>query len=316
MKRHRLVLVGGDGAQLRVSGDQLAELLAALKEGSSLALRFQVEGISNPPGPRPRWLEACTSQMITGLHAGSAVLELEAPTLEEAAPEVFGGTGQISLLEQEEPLAPPGSTALDLFAAVLREIQQGDRPNLRADRPLLEGCLRFARVPTGAFTGISLGPLDAAGPTVALNASDIPLLEELVLQTPLPQTIRFTGKFDTISSTRPSVTLLSDDGEKIQARLPASVTMEDLRALFGQRVVVAGVAEFRPSGRIQQIGISQIQPAHGDDELFSEAPRAWGSMPVFTPAVQGPGSGVATFFGTWPGDETDDELITALAAIR
>jgi hypothetical protein len=50
--------------------------------------------------------------------------------------------------------------------------------------------------------------------------------------------------------------------------------------------------------------------------LSSEAPNAWGSMPVFTPAVQGPGSGFATFFGTWPGDETDAELITALAAIR
>jgi hypothetical protein len=158
--------------------------------------------------------------------------------------------------------------------------------------------------------------VDAEGPTVTLHASDIPLLEELVLQTPLPQTIRFTGRLDTISSTRPSVTLLSDDGDKMQARLPSSVTTEDLRALFGQRVVVAGVAEFRPSGRIQQIAINQIQPAHGADELFSETPRAWGSMPVFTPAAQEPGSGVSTFFGTWPGEETDDELITALAAIR
>jgi hypothetical protein len=290
LKRHRLVLEGGDGAQLRISGDQLAELLAALMEGARLALRYQVEGISNPPGPRPRWLEACTSQVITGLHAGSAVLEIEAPTLEEAAPEVFGASGQISLLQPDEPLAPPASTALDLFAAVLQEIQQGDRPTLRADRSLLEGCLRFARVPSGAFTGISLGSVDAEGPTVTLHASDIPLLEELVLH--------------------------SDDGDKMQARLPSSVTTEDLRALFGQRVVVAGVAEFRPSGRIQQIAINQIQPAHGADELFSETPRAWGSMPVFTPAAQEPGSGVSIFFGTWPGEETDDELITALAAIR
>jgi hypothetical protein len=68
---------------------------------------------------------------------------------------------------------------------------------------------------------------------VALNASDLPVLEELVLETPLPQTIRFTGKLDTISSSRPSVTLLSDDGEKILARLPSSVTTEDLMALFG-----------------------------------------------------------------------------------
>ena len=57
-----------------ISDDQLAELLAALKEGARLALRFQAEGISSQPGPRPRWLEACTSHLITGLSAGSAVL--------------------------------------------------------------------------------------------------------------------------------------------------------------------------------------------------------------------------------------------------
>lgn len=99
MKRHRLVLEGGDAGVLRISDDQLAELLAALKEGARLALRFQAEGISSQPGPRPRWLEACTSHVITGLSAGSAVLEIEAPTLEEAAPDVFPPTAQISLLE-------------------------------------------------------------------------------------------------------------------------------------------------------------------------------------------------------------------------
>lgn len=83
MKRHRLVLEGGDAGALRISDDQLAELLAALKEGARLALRFQAEGTSNQAGPRPRWLEACTSHVITGLSAGSAVLELEAPTLEQ-----------------------------------------------------------------------------------------------------------------------------------------------------------------------------------------------------------------------------------------
>lgn len=316
MKRHRLVLEGGDAGALRISDDQLAELLAALKDGARLALRFQAEGMSNQPGPRPRWLEACTSHVITGLSAGSAVLELEAPTLEQAAPEVFSTGGQTSLLEQEESPVPPGSTALELFAAVLRQIQQGDGSTLKADRALLEGCLRFARVPVGSFSGISLGPIDGEGPPVTLKASEIPLIEALVQQTPLPQAIRFTAKLDTISSTRPSVTLLSDDDEKILARLPGSVSTEELRALFGQRVMVAGIGHYRPSGRVQQIAISQIHLAAAEDELFSETPRAWGSTPLFAPAIQEPGSGVANFFGIWPGEESDEDLTAALSAIR
>jgi hypothetical protein len=151
---------------------------------------------------------------------------------------------------------------------------------------------------------------------VTLKASDIPLIEALVQQTQLPQALRFTAKLDTISSTRPSVTLLSDDGEKILARLPGSVSTEELRSLFGQRVMVAGTGHYRPSGRVQQIAISQIHLAAAEDELFSEPPRAWGSTPLFVPAIQAPGSGVANFFGTWPGEESDEDLTAALSAIR
>lgn len=316
MKRHRLVLEGGEAGALRISDDQFAELLEALKEGARLALRFQAEGVSSSIGPRPRWLEACTRHVITGLSAGSAVLELEAPTLEEAAPDVFSTPGQFSLLEQEEPPVPLDSTALELFATVLRKIQQGNGSTLKADRALLEGCLRFARVPVGSFTGISLGPIAGEVPPVTLTAADIPLIEALMQQTPLSQAIRFTAKLDTISSTRPSVTLLSDGGEKILAKLPSSVSTEELRTLFGQRVTVAGIGHYRPSGRVQQIAISQIQLAAEEDELFSESPRAWGSSPLFLPGTQEPGSGVANFFGTWPGEESDDDIIAALAAIR
>jgi hypothetical protein len=316
VKRHRLVLGGGQAGALRISDDQLAELLAALKEGARLALRFQAEGASSQLGPRPRWLEACTSHVITGLSAGSAVLELEAPTLEQAAPDVFASTGQISLLGQEEPPAAPGSTALELFTDVLRQIQRGDHPTLKADRALLEGCLRFARVPVGSFTSISLGPIDGEIPPVTLHASDIARIEALVRQTPLPQTIRFTAKLDTISATRPSVTLLSDDGEKILARLPGNISTDDLRTLFGQRVTVAGTGHYRPSGRIQQIVVTQIHQAAMEDELFSETPQAWGSTPLLMPITHEPGSGIANFFGTWPGEETDEDLAAALSTIR
>jgi hypothetical protein len=38
--------------------------------------------------------------------------------------------------------------------------------------------------------------------------------------------------------------------------------------------------------------------------------------PVAPLLPQDAGEGVSSFFGTWPGDETDDELLAALDAIR
>ncbi len=37
--------------------------------------------------------------------------------------------------------------------------------------------------------------------------------------------------------------------------------------------------------------------------------------PVFEPQTQDETSGVSAFFGTWPGDETDAELLVALDEI-
>jgi len=80
--------------------------------------------------------------------------------------------------------------------------------------------------------------------------------------------------------------------------------------------MVAGIGHYRPSGRVQQIAISQIHLAAAEDELFSETPRAWGSTPLFSPVTREPGSSVANFFGTWPGEESDEDLTAALSAIR
>jgi hypothetical protein len=47
------------------------------------------------------------------------------------------------------------------------------------------------------------------------------------------------------------------------------------------------------------------RPAAGDDE----------ARPVFDPVPQDAMSGVSAFFGTWPGEETDAELLALLDEI-
>jgi hypothetical protein len=80
---------------------------------------------------------------------------------------------------------------------------------------------------------------------------------------------------------------------------------------------VSGVAKFRPSGGLLRLDAERIEPA-------SDAPSPWSRMP--TPLLreidtlklsvsQGPRSGVAAIWGKWPGDESNEEFIDALAQL-
>ena len=316
MKQHRLVLQGGSADRLRLPIELLREMLAAVQDGARHAARFHVEGLSAQAGPRPRWLEACTAHLVTGLHPGSAVLDLEAPLLQDVAPEHFGGLQQQDLFgEANEPIGPDGS-AIDLFARVLHQVKAGNVAAVHADRALLESCLRLARLPRGDFNGVVLCDVDDDRNSVELSLADVPQLEALIQDTPLPQAVRFTCLLDTISGSRQTVLLKADSGETVLARLGPSVDPEQLRTHWNQRVLVNGTALYRPSGSIQQIAVDGLQRAEPQDELFAHTPFPTSRQPVFRSLPHDQHSGVASFFGTWPGDESDAELIEALQAIR
>ena len=114
----------------------------ALQDGMRHAARGYVEGLSSQAGPRPRWLEACTAHLVTGLSPGSAVLDLEAPLLQDVAHEQFGGQQQQDLFgEANEPIGPDGS-AIDLFVRVLHQVKTGNAAAVHADRALLEALIQ------------------------------------------------------------------------------------------------------------------------------------------------------------------------------
>lgn len=68
------------GAAARCSGRAI--------EGSKRAVRMRTQGRSSAPGSAPGWIEAAADYTVE-LKAGSTVLELDIPSLLEAAPETF-----------------------------------------------------------------------------------------------------------------------------------------------------------------------------------------------------------------------------------
>lgn len=304
--------MGGHQAELRVPASVLLEAIGALIDGARLATRFAVEGESLRKGPRPTWLDAACDFQITGLSPGSAVISVDANTLGEVDAARFGTGAQRSLFgDGDEHFAD--QTAIDIFGHVLGSMVEKSKEDVLADRALLEICARFARVTGGGFVGIRLDGLRGRSGPLEITPDQVAHIERLRDETPRPQAARISGVLDTISVSRSDIVLVLKDGSRVPARLDEH-DIESLRALLGANVVVSGVAHYRPSGRLLMLDVENLETARPEDSLFDKAPIPRPHRVVMEQAPSETG-GVASFFGTWPGDETDDELLAAVRAI-
>lgn len=300
MNKHRLTLLGGAADELRISMVVLHEATGALLEGARMATHFAVEGESVRKGLCPAWLETACDFDVTDVSEGSAVFEIEAHTL-SSTDEIRFGTEPDDLGEL---------TAFDIFGRLLATILEGDRDDIVADRALLESCARFARVAGAGYAGIALEGLHGRSSPLVIKSTDAERIELLRDETPRPQAARIAGTLDTVSASRSDVVLALKDGTRVPGRMEQH-ELEALRSLLGKEVVVSGIARYGPSGRLLMVDVETLEVARAEDRIFERAPVARAQRVVIEPSPSDT-TGVSTFFGTWPGEETDAELLEAL----
>lgn len=316
MRKHTLSLLGGRPGELRVPAETLIEAVGALLEGARQAARFFVEGESTRKGPRPSWLDAVSRLEVTDLRPGSTVVAIEAPTLAEAVPDRFGAGRQVALFAEPARTLDVQQTAVDFFGSVLASASLGDRDQLLADRALLDTCARFARSVGGGFEAIQLAGIAGREEPLIIKPADVPQIELLRDETPPSKVIRLTGTLDTISASRTDIVLVLATGETVSARLERH-DGATLKELFSTKVVVSGIGHFRPSGRLLVIDVEHLSKAGDKDTLWEAVPAApiTRETPVAHLLPQDETSGVSALFDTWPGDETDEDLQSALKAL-
>jgi hypothetical protein len=311
MHKHKLTLFGGLPGELRLSATVLHEAVGALLEGARLATRFAVDGQSVRKGPRPAWLDAACDFAITGLSAGSAVIALEALPLREVDESRFGVGAQQSFFGGPDDHFGE-QTAIDIFGHLLATLVEGELDDIIADRALLDICARFARV--SGLHGLHLDGLRGRTSPLQITSNDAPRIEILRDKTPRPQAARVAGLLDTVSASRADVVLTLKDGTRVPGRM-GDHDLEALRSLLGKDVVVSGMAHYRPTGRLLLVDVEDLDLARPEDRVFQKVPVAQKHKVVIRPPGPSEPPGVSAFFGTWPGDETDAELLEALRAI-
>ncbi len=227
-----------------------------------------------------------------------------APTIKDAAP---------VLLEQKSLFGEDfneNDTAFEFLQDAVNVVRTGMEDSERFDADLL---LDF-RMRSASTNGVSEIKLLGVDRTDAQPADEVlrANADALLSKIPDPQLVRLVGKLDMVKSSNSNFELLLTDG----TRLKGVWQGDDIGALgsfWDQDVTLDGVMVYKPNGKPLRIEGRSIRPPQERDLAFVPSRLNKPSQSLEIP------KGVLTIGqlrGTWPGNETDEEIEEFFERVR
>lgn len=319
-RRYQLRLKGLSENEGHITATRLRDLMDALLRSAERATRLLATGEGIGKGPNPRWLNETVAFTVTGLKPGSTIFEIEAPCLHETAREQFSQRGfendDLGNLDLE-------STALDLLSMAVEEVMTNRPTGNRFDSSVLDGILMFRRLVGKSNIQCDLISQDSTRPCrLSVNRQTCMNALELKKQAPArSQVFIVSGKLDKIEFTTHRFRLLIGSDENLTGVLRSDlIDTETLRPLWGQTVTVKGDVHFKVNGQPRMMEVHHITGSRQQDGVFERVPRptyqSLFSEEARALAIKKKGREYAIdldkLVGTWPGDETIDELMAVL----
>jgi hypothetical protein len=235
-------------------GPLLRVVLDALVDGCQQATRLLIEGRSSAQGTPPAWLEDAAAFHVRQL--GMDEIFLQARPLGNAIPDMPG------------PI--PGRSGLDLLEDSLDHAIHGVADSDLYDRSLIETFESFGRILQYGIDSVEL----VNGRTVRLDAESVRTIRHLRALMPDDRKLSLTGSLKANRYDDRRFELALDSGEIAHGiAVSAEARAAGLAALWGKRVVVSGLARFRPSGAILRIEAERIRPAGAPENVDAEIQR-------------------------------------------
>ena len=292
------------------------DLFRRLAPMVSSSVRMAIEGSSSPVGAPPIWLRRAADVRVLGWEenqTGGTILHVEAPPLGEAAEEIY----RQPALWDTKPA--PYDTALNVFARAAREVRIGNADSSLYDLGLLRRFrytdqlfgreVEFIEVPEARVPDPPLARLDRESAVRAHQLTD---------QTPASRQVRVSGRLDMIRHSTRSFEMLLNDGKPVRGVLENADEIEELKSLLGKTITVVGKAIYRPSGSVLRIDAQGVQEGSPASKLFTQIPPPLSHrVPIARMRLsEQRGNWMDAFFGSWPGEESDEELLAMLREVR
>jgi hypothetical protein len=284
-------------------------LVNTLIEASERGLRLAVQGESVKRGPIPGWLARSLDFTITGIKKGSTTILLDAPPL--------GETAAVQIKQQDLWFTKPTAedTAITLVSRSVREVISQNFESYAYDEGVLDGLLSFETFFKTYAAKLTIQATGRPAEKFSLNLMVLEKVQELKAEIPEPIATVISGRFDLIQYTGPRFHLVLGDGHTILGTIDREiVNVEDMRKFWGKKVTIKGVLHFHPGRKIKLLEAQTIRLAEEGEEVFERLPSPGKPLTLFDMEVQKLNANPALkeIWGKWPGDESIEELLSAL----
>ena len=286
-------------------------LLSQLEKTVRPCVRMALTGRSSTVGQPPKWLRAAWDFRALDFvrRDGDTILRIAAPTLGEAAPRVF---------EQQtlwEKAVRPTETALDLFGKLVDDVRAQAGSSDTYDEPLLQQLTGWQSLLHTKVKAIRLPSVAFMSPGTELDESVVVAARALSSRIPSPRQIRLVGKIDMIRWSTRSMAIRVEDGTEYRCAV-MNEDIGDLGQYGGREVTILGKAIYRPTGSVLRLDVEQVLDTTVGRAAHSDVPLSFENRHDTERKRQTMKNGVSVVFGSWPGDESDEMLLSSLAEQR
>ena len=308
--KHRIFLETTRDFGKRLPPTALGEILRVVEPTIEKAARMAFEGRGAGLGRKPKWLANVSDIRLRAvtIESSETVLDFDAPSLGYAAPELYKQT------ELWPSMPEPSLSAFDLVAGVVSKVSRQDRDSDWYDQTILDSIFQFSRGLNGTFSRMAISRSgDRRSSAKTIDKEVIARAKKLLDETPLPRPTRIVGTLDMVRASTQSFGLLLDNGEEVRGVM-IDKNVVRLGSMLERKVLVHGRAVYRPSGKLLRIDAEKVEDGSGASQLWTRIPEPL-ERPVASSQARARGpkaGGLASFFGGWPGDESDEELLGAL----
>ena len=274
-------------------------------------VRMALTGRSAQVGQPPKWLQAAWDLRATEFsrRGSDTVIHMQVPKLGEAAPQVF---------EQKQlwdASVQPEETALELLGKLVQDVSEQATNSDSYDGHMLTRLVGWNGLLESRIRTIVLPTTGINSPNSMLDVSVVANARSLSNRIPAERQVRVVGRIDMVRHSTRSMGLRLDNGNEVRCAV-VNEDIGDLGNLLNKEVTILGKAVYRPSGTVFRLDVQQVLETTAGRGQFSQVPLPMEIKPRNERIAQTPRTGVAAIFGTWPGDETDNDLIEALAELR
>ena len=292
-----------------ISLETLATVSKMLLDVSRRTLRLVVDGVSVKRGQVPKSFKRPLDFSITGISKGSTVLQIEAPTFGNSAPELIQ---QLSLWG--DPMKPE-DTAISLLSKSVHDATSGNMESDYYDRGVLESLLSFRGLLKKRINNVAVECPSRPMEEFKITDNELKKISAIEADTPESRATIVAGIFNSIEHTPRRFELVLESGHKIRGFAePGYIDVEEMRNLWGEKVTVKGIGHFKPNGAIRSIEAQMMKSFSEGEELFETISqnRSPANLVQSLGRGQGGRSPLQEIWGKWPGDESIDDILEAL----